>query len=244
MNNIFYIKLVYTLFLSFFFLGLEKWKPFLNHQKKSSVINLTLAMISFLVTSSAYYFLQIGFSFLNFQRSSFSYIDLIQTVLTLDLVSYFWHRSNHQWNFLWRWHRIHHTDLALEWSSAFRFHFIETSGGLILKITVASLFQCSMSSVFVFEMLFLFCNIFQHSNFAVPGFLDECVRWVFVTQSLHRRHHLTDQENQNTNFSTIFSFWDRIFLTFKSQKYQKPIVYGLDAKQQEFSLKKLLTSSF
>jgi len=37
-------------------------------------------------------------------------IGIAATVVGLDLVSYGWHRANHEVGFLWRFHRVHHAD--------------------------------------------------------------------------------------------------------------------------------------
>jgi len=41
--------------------------------------------------------------------------------LLLDWTVYVWHRLNHRAPLLWRFHVVHHTDLDLDVSTAFRF---------------------------------------------------------------------------------------------------------------------------
>src|SRR5512140_3673147 len=41
-----------------------------------------------------------------------SWVALPVTAAVLDLVSYGWHRANHVVRFLWRWHKVHHSDTA------------------------------------------------------------------------------------------------------------------------------------
>ena len=45
--------------------------------------------------------------------------------LLLDLSFYYWHRANHGWPFLWRFHNVHHVDPDLDISTSVRFHFLE-----------------------------------------------------------------------------------------------------------------------
>src|SRR5437764_10201474 len=45
--------------------------------------------------------------------------------LLMDLSFYYWHRANHAWPFLWRFHNAHHVDHDLDVSTAVRFHFVE-----------------------------------------------------------------------------------------------------------------------
>jgi len=50
--------------------------------------------------------------------------------LLLDWTVYVWHRLNHRAPLLWRFHVVHHTDLDLDVSTAFRFH----AGELLLSV--------------------------------------------------------------------------------------------------------------
>src|SRR5207247_2378560 len=43
-------------------------------------------------------------------------------IVTLDLVSYSWHRANHRVPFLWRFHQVHHSDPTFPASTGLRFH--------------------------------------------------------------------------------------------------------------------------
>ena len=49
----------------------------------------------------------------------------VVTFLLLDLSFYYWHRANHVWPFLWRFHNVHHVDPDLDVSTSIRFHFLE-----------------------------------------------------------------------------------------------------------------------
>ena len=48
-------------------------------------------------------------------------------ILLLDLWIYWWHRANHEWPFLWRFHEVHHRDRHLDATTALRFHFGEVA---------------------------------------------------------------------------------------------------------------------
>ena len=48
--------------------------------------------------------------------------ELIFSVLILDAFDYLWHRGNHRVAFLWRFHKVHHSDRALDVTTALRFH--------------------------------------------------------------------------------------------------------------------------
>src|SRR4030095_13267368 len=45
--------------------------------------------------------------------------------LLLDLSFYYWHRINHTWPLLWRFHNAHHIDPDLDVTTSLRFHAVE-----------------------------------------------------------------------------------------------------------------------
>ena len=46
-------------------------------------------------------------------------------VIVLDFTSYFIHRLIHKSKFLWRFHRVHHSEIDMDSSTSFKFHPLE-----------------------------------------------------------------------------------------------------------------------
>ena len=59
--------------------------------------------------------------------------EIILSVVVLDLFDYFWHRANHRVNILWRFHKAHHSDTAMDVSTALRFHPTELLVSAFIK---------------------------------------------------------------------------------------------------------------
>ncbi|MEO5966805.1 MAG: sterol desaturase family protein, partial [Ferruginibacter sp.] len=57
----------------------------------------------------------------------------VLAILLLDYSNYIWHILLHKFSFLWRFHLVHHTDLDLDITTAFRFHFGEMIGSVIFR---------------------------------------------------------------------------------------------------------------
>ncbi len=55
-------------------------------------------------------------------------------ILVFDAWTYGWHRANHRIPFLWRFHRMHHTDAEMDVTSANRFHPGEIAISSLLRI--------------------------------------------------------------------------------------------------------------
>ena len=135
-------------------------------------------------------------------------------VLILDLAAYAGHRLKHRVPFFWRFHQVHHSDEHLDVTTGFRFHPAE---GLISWLFLAPailVFGISGGAILVFSGLYGLAALIQHANVKLPEALDRGVRWVFVSPAFHRVHHSPHPVETESNYGTLFSFWDRLFGTF------------------------------
>ena len=133
------------------------------------------------------------------------------TFFSLDLLIYWQHRLMHRIGFLWRLHRVHHTDLALDVSSAARFHPLEILLSMAIKIGAVLLLGAAPLVVFTFEIVLSSFAIVTHANVAIPERLDRWLRTIFVTPDMHRIHHSVLRAEHDRNFGFHASWWDRVF---------------------------------
>lgn len=153
---------------------------------------------------------------------------LIATALILDLAVWAQHRASHAWPWLWRLHRVHHGDPALDLSTAFRFHPLELGVSLVWKAFMVLLLGGPTAGVLVFEGLLQAGNLFEHANIRLPAFVDRNLPWVLVTPRTHAIHHSTDHRDQRSNYGFLLSLWDRLFHSFRVQLIgEGPLVLGL-----------------
>jgi sterol desaturase/sphingolipid hydroxylase (fatty acid hydroxylase superfamily) len=148
-------------------------------------------------------------------------------VLGLDAVSYAWHRANHRLPLLWRFHQVHHGDESFHVTTALRFHPGELLLALPVRLAAVVLLGVPPEGVLLFELIFGAANLLEHGNFDLPRRLEPMVQRLLVTPALHRRHHTSDWRELNTNFGTIFSFWDRLANTFRASDSDRRIPTGL-----------------
>jgi sterol desaturase/sphingolipid hydroxylase (fatty acid hydroxylase superfamily) len=177
------------------------------------------------------------------QLNSFWRITL--TILALDFLMYVFHRLNHAVPFLWRFHRVHHTDLDVDVSSSARFHFGEVTISAFLTYAFMLTLGATIWEVRIFQIIFVLMTQFGHSNIRLWHPLENFL-WLFlVPPPMHRIHHSDLRRETDSNYGTIFSFWDRIFRTFTPQA-QGDIVYGLPEfkEPQQLTLPKLLILPF
>src|SRR5690606_34406298 len=67
-----------------------------------------------------------------------------------------------------------------------------------------------------------------HANISISSRWDRILQRVLVTPNMHKVHHAVSEKESDSNFSNIFSFWDRVFRTYRRKKRYSGIRYGLD----------------
>ena len=194
----------------------------------SIVLNLLFA--SFIIQTTSYVNTrQIGV--LNLWPLQY-WVKVLATIVFFDLILYVWHLLNHEIPFFWRFHRVHHSDLNMDVSTASRFHIGELSISAVIKIGLISFLGADLFSVALFDSLVVLTSQFHHSSLIVPAWFERLYWTLFVPPSMHRIHHSVVIKERNTNYGTIFSLWDRILETFLSRIDQAGIRIGIGAYQK------------
>jgi sterol desaturase/sphingolipid hydroxylase (fatty acid hydroxylase superfamily) len=152
------------------------------------------------------------------------------TVVGLDLVSYAWHRANHEVGFLWRFHRVHHADADYHVSTALRFHPGELLLALPVRLGAIALLGAPPAAVVVFEVIFGIANVLEHGNFDLPQRVERTLGTVLVTPALHRRHHSIERSERDSNFGTILCLWDRLARTLRPSTSASVVRTGLPGR--------------
>jgi sterol desaturase/sphingolipid hydroxylase (fatty acid hydroxylase superfamily) len=160
------------------------------------------------------------------------WVKLFVTVAFMDFMLYIWHLLNHEVPLLWRFHRVHHSDLNMDVSTATRFHIGELAISAVIKIALVFFLGASPLGVIIFESALVLCAQFHHSILKVPIWF-EWIFWIlFVPPSMHRIHHSVIIEERDTNYGTIFSTWDRGLGTLLTDVDQNRIRIGVGAYQK------------
>ncbi len=158
-------------------------------------------------------------------------LEIILTIFLLDYTIYLWHVSAHKVPFLWKFHLVHHLDPDLDSSTAYRFHFGEILISVLWRAMQILLLGASPEAVKIWQVIMLPAVLFHHSNIQLPADFDERLSRIFVTPKLHGIHHSALQKETDSNWSTIFSLWDRIHGTLKTDVNQSEIVIGVESFQ-------------
>jgi sterol desaturase/sphingolipid hydroxylase (fatty acid hydroxylase superfamily) len=145
-----------------------------------------------------------------------------------DLFSqYIPHYIMHKIKWMWKFHMVHHSDTHVDVTTGTRHHpgewlFRETF--MIVGVLVMGM---PVWLYFLYRSTAALFTYFNHANIIVPEWIDRPISWIFVSPNMHKVHHHYKRPYTDSNYSNIFSLWDRIFATFQ---YTDPrtLRYGLD----------------
>jgi sterol desaturase/sphingolipid hydroxylase (fatty acid hydroxylase superfamily) len=139
---------------------------------------------------------------------------------------YLWHRANHAIPFLWRFHRMHHSDTEMDVTTATRFHLGEHVGASTLRAGLIPLLGFEVWELIIYDTLLIAVTMLHHANISL-GRCDRWLRWLIVTPDMHKVHHSSWRPETDSNYSTVFSVWDRLAGSFRIRADPKTLRYGL-----------------
>jgi sterol desaturase/sphingolipid hydroxylase (fatty acid hydroxylase superfamily) len=172
---------------------------------------------------------QQGWGLLNqFELSAL--LNIIFSILVLDLAIYLQHVMFHSVPLLWRLHMVHHSDMDIDVTTGVRFHPIEILLSMGIKMVVIVLIGPPPVSVLIFEIILNGTSLFNHGNVRYSQQIDSLLRLLVVTPEMHRVHHSTIRWETNSNLGFSFPWWDRLFGTYRPQpaKGHLEMTIGLD----------------
>lgn len=221
-------KTIVLISIFVFLFVIEKFFPLRG--RKGSIVKRSLLNISVSVMSYAVAFLCVAPAIqIGREHSIFSFQSGVIAFLLFDVTFYYWHWLNHKIPLLWRFHNVHHFDGDLDVTTAFRFHFVEVGYSSVFRFVQAVLIGAPVEVFALYEFVFQLATFFHHSNWKLPINLEKYLSFVFVTPRVHGIHHSQVKGETNSNYSVIFSFWDRLHKTFVGHIPQKEIVIGVPA---------------
>jgi sterol desaturase/sphingolipid hydroxylase (fatty acid hydroxylase superfamily)/rhodanese-related sulfurtransferase len=148
-------------------------------------------------------------------------------ILLLDSWAYAWHRLNHAVPFFWRYHRLHHTELKMDVTSASRFHVGEIVFSSLLRFPLILLLGIEFWELMVYEAAMFAVVQFHHADIRITPAIDRWLQWIIVTPDMHRVHHSLDPVETNHNYSSLLSIWDRLFETWETHPDTRKLQLGI-----------------
>ncbi|MEH2214347.1 sterol desaturase family protein [Nostoc sp.] len=145
------------------------------------------------------------------------WLQVVVFLVLIDFQRYWFHRLDHSFIFLWRFHKIHHGISKFNVISSQRAHPNHRIGNTICYLGIAYLIGITKEAyVLTLGCSLIFDIYLAHSNLNFPR-LNEKFPWfayLIVTPNFHGWHH-TVHCRYNANLADFFPFWDILFGTFE-----------------------------
>ena len=174
----------------------------------------------------------------------FYFIEILLGFLFFDFAYYWWHRFNHTIPFLWRFHSFHHLDTHLDVTTSLRFHFGELILSVIYDIFLIIIIGAPLELYIFYKIILTSSSHFHHSNIKLPERINDLLIYFIVTPKYHTNHHTVEKNTRNANYTSIFTIWDRLFLTCKDSNDADRTLMGLENRDLELDLVKSLKHPF
>jgi sterol desaturase/sphingolipid hydroxylase (fatty acid hydroxylase superfamily) len=158
---------------------------------------------------------------------------IIVVFLLFDIWMYYWHMANHEFSFFWLFHRAHHSDIAMDTTTALRFHPGELILSSFIRLPILILIGMNFGELVLFEVILNISTLFHHSNIALPETWDRLLRIIIVTPNMHRVHHSVEPDEKKSNYTSFLSLWDRLAGTFRVRGDSRNITLGLLSYREE-----------
>tara|TARA_R110000796_G_scaffold88850_2_gene191782 strand:+ start:47733 stop:48614 length:882 start_codon:yes stop_codon:yes gene_type:complete len=175
-----------------------------------------------IIISGFYRFLELLFSDLGITSKSIAIIDfstwpvwsqLIIFFIVLDFVQWFTHILLHKYNFLWQFHKVHHSVKEMGFAAHLRYHWMENVLYKPLKtFGVMILGGFEPEQAYIVHFVAIAIGHFNHSNIKITW---GPLKYIFNNPVMHLYHHAYKLPKglYGVNFGISLSVWDYIFKT-------------------------------
>lgn len=151
--------------------------------------------------------------------SDLPWVSLLLYLVVLDFVNYWVHRTQHQWEWWWRLHALHHAQRQLTMWSDNRDHLLNDVIGAAIMVLVAQLIGIAPGQFVAIVAFTQLSESFQHANLRVCfGPVGERL---WISPRFHRLHHSIGIGHESNgkqtlgghNFGVLLPWWDMWFGT-------------------------------
>ena len=147
--------------------------------------------------------------------STFSQISqLIIFFITLDFFQWLTHIMMHRFDFLWKFHKVHHSVKEMGFAAHFHYHWMENILYKPLKVFAVMLIGgFEPEQAYLIHFLTITIGHLNHSNIKLSY---GAFKYIFNNPIMHLNHHASSSSNNfktGVNFAISLSIWDYIFKT-------------------------------
>lgn len=183
-----------------------------------------------------YKLIEIGLDSVGLTTSSLVLIDmsawpmwaqLVVFFIVLDFVQWVTHVALHRFEWMWRFHQVHHSVEEMGFAAHLRYHWMENIFYKPLKtLGVMVLGGFEPEQAYIVHFFAIAVGHFNHANIHITW---GPLRYIFNNPVMHLWHHVYDLpkgRKYGINFGITLSLWDYIFKTAEIPKDDPNIKLG------------------
>ncbi|MCF6308608.1 MAG: sterol desaturase family protein [Flavobacteriaceae bacterium] len=195
-----------------------------------------------IIISGVYKVLGIFFSEIGLTNKSFALLDishwsmwlqLLVFFIVLDFVQWLTHVLLHKFEFLWRFHKVHHSVKEMGFAAHLRYHWMENIFYKPLKtFGVMILGGFEPEQAYIAHFIAIAIGHLNHANIKITW---GPLKYIFNNSVMHLYHHikaLPEGKPQGINFGISLSIWDYIFKTNYVPEDSGTIELGFDGEER------------
>ncbi|OYT90398.1 MAG: fatty acid hydroxylase [Burkholderiales bacterium PBB3] len=150
----------------------------------------------------------------------------------LEFCYYWFHRASHRMRWFWANHAVHHSPNDLTLAAALRFGIFGKFIGTAVFFVPLVWLGFSTEVVLTSLALNLLYQFWIHATW-IPklGWLE----YALNTPSAHRVHHAANLEYLDANYGGVLVLFDRLFGTYRAEREDVSIRYGLVKPQLSYN---------
>ena len=141
-------------------------------------------------------------------------IQLIIFFVILDFFQWLTHIMMHRYDFLWKFHKVHHSVKEMGFAAHFHYHWMENILYKPLKVFAVMLIGgFEPEQAYIVHFLAITIGHLNHSNIKLSY---GPLKYIFNNPVMHLHHHAYSSPNhykKGVNFAISLSLWDYIFRT-------------------------------
>ncbi|HEY6087268.1 MAG TPA: sterol desaturase family protein, partial [Burkholderiaceae bacterium] len=153
---------------------------------------------------------------------------IVLTFLLIDFWRYCEHRLYHRFTVLWRLHLVHHSDVAIDFTSAERHHPLESLASAAIMLALVVALGLPAEGIAIYVLIASVIAFVTHANLRLAPTLDRILNQLVVTPAVHAVHHSALRSQTNSNFGAVLTLWDRCFGTWSEPARTEIAHFGLE----------------
>ena len=159
------------------------------------------------------------------------WLQLVLIFVLRDFMQWNIHRMYHRVNWMWEFHKVHHSTKEMGFAALLRYHWMENILYRTLEYIPLAMIGFGITDFFIVHIFTLVIGQLSHANLKIPlGYF----KYLFNGPQMHLWHHAKDfpaSHPNGFNYGITLSVWDYLFKTNYWPSDDEHLPVGLPGKE-------------